>query len=271
MDITVNTVTVDGPVDATVLSSQVSGNEDGTIALNLGPIAAIDGTETIGDLLIGNVPEGTSFSSGTDNGDGTWTIPLADVTSLTMTPPAHSDDDFNLTTAVTFTDGNSSLEFSGLVEVTVAAVADPVQIVADDATGTVNSSIPLTLSASLIDADGTEEITSIIISGVPSTATLNKGTLNGDGTYTVTQDDLSGLTVTATTADDINITMTVTNVDTDTETGAQSTNTTADSLVVTVDENAGGGVDDLKLQHRICRFHWEIKPLLDTITSLQPT
>ena len=79
MDITVNTVTVDSPVDATVLSSQVSGNEDGTIALNLGPIAAIDGTETIGDLLIGNVPEGTSFSAGTDNGDGTWTIPLADV------------------------------------------------------------------------------------------------------------------------------------------------------------------------------------------------
>ena len=43
-------------------------------------------------------------------------------------------------------------------------------------TGTINNAIVLDVSAVLEDTDGSEEITSVVISDVPSTATLSAGT-----------------------------------------------------------------------------------------------
>ena len=63
------------------------------------------------------------------------------------------------------------------------------------ASGNAASVIPLSVSAALTDV-GTSETLSVVIAGVPSTATLSAGTRNADGSWTLTAAQLSGLSLT---------------------------------------------------------------------------
>src|SRR6185437_7916323 len=82
-----------------------TGNEDTAIALNIGAaLTDTDGSESITNVTIAGVPTGAALSAGTNNGDGTWTLTPAQLSGLTITPPANSDADFNLTVKATSTE-----------------------------------------------------------------------------------------------------------------------------------------------------------------------
>ena len=49
---------------------------------------------------------------------------LADLSGLTITPPEHDGNDFVLTTSVTFTEGSTTEDYTGTVNVVVNAVID---------------------------------------------------------------------------------------------------------------------------------------------------
>ncbi len=69
--------------------------------------------------------------------------------------------------------------------------------------------VALSIGTALTDLDGSESISSIKITGVPSGATLSAGTHNTDGSWTLTQAQLSGLSVTSIAADfTLNVTAT---------------------------------------------------------------
>ncbi len=53
------------------------------------------------------------------------------------------------------------------------------------------------MSAAPIDADGSEEITSVTITGVPANVNLSAGTRNLDGSFSLTVAQLAGLTATS--------------------------------------------------------------------------
>ncbi len=73
-------------------------------------------------------------SAGTDNLDGSWTLTPAQLAGLTITPPAHSDSEFQLTVTATATEtnptsGNTTVttltaQTSATIDVQVDAVAD---------------------------------------------------------------------------------------------------------------------------------------------------
>lgn len=63
------------------------------------------------------------------------------------------------------------------------------------ADGVMDQPLPLSLSVALTDTDGSETITSIIVSGLPAGFTLSAGTSNGDGSWSLTQAQLAGLTL----------------------------------------------------------------------------
>ena len=64
------------------------GNAGFEIPLDISTgITDTDGSETV-SISISGMPEGTVFSAGTDNGDGTWSFTNADLDGLTITPPA---------------------------------------------------------------------------------------------------------------------------------------------------------------------------------------
>ena len=179
----------DNPV---VTVTDVTGDEDTAIALDLDvALSDIDGSETITDITIGGVPTGASLSAGTDNGDGTWTLTEAQLVDLTITPPENSDVDFTLTVSATSTenDGDTATTVASF-DVEVAAVADEADLTTQNETGLEDHWIQLNLDAALTDTDGSEEITNIVISGVPDGAILSPGTEGDDGNWTVSLAEL---------------------------------------------------------------------------------
>jgi len=194
-------VTVTGVADhPTVTINDAAGAEDSVIPLDIGvALNDIDGSETITDITISGVPTGAELSTGTDNGDGTWTLIPADLAGLTVTPAPDSDADFTLSVSAisTETEGGSAITVSSL-DVTVTGVADEpsVWVSAWRLTTSEDTAIPLDIAVALADTDGSESITDITISGVPAGANLSAGNDNGDGTWTLTPADLAGLTIT---------------------------------------------------------------------------
>ena len=210
---TVATLNVDvvGVADQPTVSVQsASGLEDTAIDLNIqASLTDLDGSETL-SIVISGVPNGAQLSAGTDNGDGTWTLTQSDLTGLQITPPADSNVDFVLSVAATATeDDGDTATTNANFSVSVTGVADTPIVTVQDATGAEDSAIPLSIDVDLADTDGSETISDITISGVPTGATLSAGTDNGDGTWTLTSGDLANLTITPPADSNVDFTLTV--------------------------------------------------------------
>ncbi len=148
----------------------------------------ITGTGTDGKVSwIGNIANGATevvIASGLSAGTYTFTIPA----SATI----GSDTTYN---ALVFT-GNS-------------IKIDDVSLISNSSN---NYTYDVNISNSLVDIDGSETLSSVTISGVPTGATFNQGTNNNDGTWTFTQAQLSGLKIT-TTSTNFTLTSTVHSID----------------------------------------------------------
>ncbi|RCK19144.1 hypothetical protein TH8_21080, partial [Thalassospira profundimaris] len=187
------TVGVTAVADAPDLAvSDASGNEDSAISLDISAGLG-DASETL-SVTISGVPDGATLSTGTDNGDGTWTLSAGDLDGLTITPPDDYSGSFDLNVTVTSTDGNDSASVNDTITVDVAGVADTPTLEVSDSSGDEGNSVPLDIDAAVTDSS---ETLSITISGVPDGARLSAGTNNGDGSWTLGAAQLVGLTITA--------------------------------------------------------------------------
>jgi Ca2+-binding RTX toxin-like protein len=228
---------LDTEADPVVLSVRdAEGAEDAAIPLDISAaLTDTDGSETL-SIKISGIPEGAVLSAGTDVievVDGVATLTPDQLAGLTITPPANSDADFQLTVTATSreTSTGDTNTVSSILDVQVNAVADAPVLSASlgegvsvrpghgksghgsghgsghdhtgpkpqdnaegewfgDAPGTV---FPVVVSAELTDADGSEVLSPITISGVPEGALFSAGTDNGDGTWTFEPDQLVGL------------------------------------------------------------------------------
>ena len=189
-------VTVTGVADTPALSVQAAaGLEDHAIALNI--IAAstdLDGSETLA-VVIAGIPAGAVLSAGTHNADGTYTLTAAQLSGLTMRPPANFSGSVNLSVTATTSENGTAASTTATLPVTVTGVADTPSLSVQAAAGNEDAVIALHINAALADTDGSETL-SVTVAGVPAGATLSAGTHNADGTYTLTSAQLSGLTLT---------------------------------------------------------------------------
>ncbi|NIZ01572.1 calcium-binding protein [Thalassospira lucentensis] len=190
-----DTITVDvgGVADTPTLDvSDASGDEDSNIALDV-DASASDVSEVL-SITISGVPDGATLSTGTDNGDGTWTLSPGDLEGLSIQPTDDYSGSFDLNVTVTSSDGSDTASVSDTITVDVAGVADAPTLDVSDASGDQGNSVALDIDAALTDSS---ETLSVIISGVPDGATLSAGTSNGDGTWTLSPAQLVGLTIAA--------------------------------------------------------------------------
>ncbi|WP_412558770.1 Ig-like domain-containing protein [Thalassospira sp. MIT1370] len=186
------TVDVAGVADAPTLDvSDATGSEDSAIALDID--AGLTDSSEVLSITISGVPDGTTLSAGTDNGDGTWTLNPDQLEGLTITPAEDFSGSFDLGVTATSADGEDVATTTGSITVDVAGVADAPTLDVADASGSEDSAIALDIDAGLTDSS---EVLSVTISGVPHGATLSAGTDNGDGTWTLNPDQLEGLTIT---------------------------------------------------------------------------
>ncbi|MES2729487.1 MAG: Ig-like domain-containing protein [Pseudomonadota bacterium] len=189
-------VSVDGVASAPTLAVQpASGDEDTAIVLNINAaLTDNDGSETL-SIVIGNVPAGAMLSAGVNNGDGTWTLTAAQLSGLTLTPPANYSGSFNLSVTATSSENGTNAITNATLAVSVDGVADAPTLTVQPASGGENTAIALDITAALTDNDGSETL-SIVIGNVPAGAILSAGINNGNGTWTLTPAQLSGLTIT---------------------------------------------------------------------------
>ena len=104
--------------------------------------------------------------------------------------------------------------------------------------------VPFNIGASLVDTDGSESLSAITVSGVPSGVVLSAGTDNGDGTWTLSSGDLAGLTAFfPSNTDGSNIAVSVTS--TESSNGATATATVDLGIIVgsTGDDSITGSAD----------------------------
>jgi hypothetical protein len=118
--------------------------------------------------------------------------------------------------------------------IAVNAVADAPPLTVTPASGDQNTAIPLNINTSLVDTDGSENL-SLQIAGVPSNSLLNAGTNLGGGIWQLSLAQLAGLTVTPSTDDDFTLTVTATA----TEISNSNAASTVANLSVTVNSGQG--------------------------------
>ncbi len=242
------TVTVDAAAETPAVSvTSARGSEDSGIPLSISAsVVHALGSDAIDHVTIAGVPTGAHLSAGTDNGNGSWTLTADQLTGLTITPPLHSDAAFSLTVTATAAETDAishavSTATSAAItlDVKVDAVANGGTVTVAPASGAENTWIDLSgkITPHLIDTDGSESITAVVISGMPSGAVLNHGVLNADGSWTVAPSDLASLKLMPVTNDAHDFTLSAAATTTEAANGASATGA-AVSFTVTVDAAA---------------------------------
>lgn len=175
----VSDLTADG---LAVDTSAASGSEDTAIALDIDiDLSDTDGSESV-SITIADVPDGAQLSAGTDDGNGSWTLDVADLEGLTITPAANSGDDFQLSITATTTESSTgnTASVTETIDVSVAGDVDSFDVTVSVGAGSpVEANVPsdglvFHLNAKNLDGDG------------------DSGNQPGDGSTLNRWEDLSG-------------------------------------------------------------------------------
>ncbi|MAN79766.1 MAG: hypothetical protein CMF64_05170 [Magnetovibrio sp.] len=207
----------------------------------------IDGSETLSATVSG-VPEGATLtlSDGTvltSTGlDDAFNLTDGQLQDIVLTVPVGAAD-FNLSVTATATENDGdTASVSTTVAVDVPVLDDEASapdVTVSDAAGVEDMPIALDITAVLTDLDGSEEISSITLSGIPAGATLNNGDYDATtGNWNLELSDLVDLEVmpAANSNEDFQITVSVTSTEAN---GGATATTTA-----TLDVDVTGVVDD---------------------------
>ncbi|WP_144186948.1 Ig-like domain-containing protein [Elioraea rosea] len=173
---------------------------DEDTAVGLPITAAIDDRDGLGGevlaVYVEGLPPGATLSAGRAIGDGAWMLTPAELEGLTLTPGRDWSGEVMLEIrAVSRTDDGVEAVTTRSVPLRVDAVADAPDVAAL-ATGREDSAIALGTRAVAVDLDGSEQITSVILLGVPEGARLSSGTRLDDGSWSIVPEDLAALTLT---------------------------------------------------------------------------
>ena len=238
--ITTLPISVAGVADTPLLSTEpATGSEDTGIPLVIDAALADTDASEILSVTVSGVPIGATLSAGTDNGDGSWTLTADDLVDLELTPPLNASGSFDLTVSATATEigsGDTATSVAS-VPVSVTGVADAPVVIVEPASGSEDTTVSITIEASLVDVDASE-VLSVTISGVPEGGMLSAGTDNGDGSWTLTPDELEGLELTLPphASGDFSFTVSATATEIDTGDTATSVTTMPVSIAGVADE-----------------------------------
>ena len=197
------TITVNPDSDAPTLTvAPATGNEDTAIALSISAVKT-DPSETLSDVSITGVPTGATLSAGTNNGGGSWTVPVASLAGLSITPASNFHGTFTLGVSVSSTDSpDGPATTTGSILVTVTAFNDaPLNTVPGAQTTAEETNLVFSVAGTnaitVSDADAAEGT-----GNVTTTLSVNDGilTLAGTASLTVAGDGTATVVVTGTPA-----------------------------------------------------------------------
>jgi hypothetical protein len=235
------TVFLDGQNNAVLaVADSGAGEEDSEIVFQAADLIAND-VEFDGDTL--------ELLSVQDSVNGT--VSLAPDGTITFIPDPDYSGDASFSYTVSDGLGGSDTQ---IVTIDVAAIVDAPVLDVAPAIGDEDTPIALSLSAAPADTDGSESLSSLVVSAIPVGATLSDGVNSFTATVDDTEIEISGwnqgeLTITPPADSDAGFELTVTaeamevlNGDTETtvETIAVTVNAIADAPTLDVDDAAPG-------------------------------
>jgi hypothetical protein len=192
-DITFTVKPVTDAADISVAPAQALEGQPVPLSITVALIDA-DGSEEITRVTIAGLPAGATLSAGIAQNDGSWLLSPAELAGLMLQPAPGWSGTVNLTvTAETRELASDARLTTTVLPVTVEAVATAPSLTVSPATGAEDGTVNLSISAALVDTDGSEELTGITISGLPPGATLSAGALQADGSWLLSPAQLSGL------------------------------------------------------------------------------
>ena len=139
-----------------------------------------DGSESL-SVTVGDVPDGVTFSAGTNNEDGTWTFSPDDLSELEMTVPEGDSVEFDLSISATSTEASN--DDSSTVSINLSVDGNQAPEIVGDAEGDMLEDFSATINVlnTAIDPDDDELEVSGVTDGANGTVTINE-----DGTVTYT-------------------------------------------------------------------------------------
>lgn len=206
---------------------------DGALALDIKQTLTDRAGPEVSAVTLGNVPPGAVLSAGADNGDGTWSLALADLEGLAITPPPGWTGEINLVVSALSKSGDGATPTTTAFGISVMPAGaeappppfpdqapdqapEPSPAPAPERTPTAvpepeaeapppppepppapepGSETPI-IGLEIDTGLGDEETAEdvfVVISGVPAGAALSAGSESGDGIWTLTAADLPGL------------------------------------------------------------------------------
>ncbi len=167
-----------------------SGLEDSQIPLTI----AVTSPDTH-YITISGYPEGSSFTAGTDNDDGTWHLEPGDLAGLKFVPAEDFYGAVTMSIAATAVDGDGSATGTATFTFNVWNTADAADLAPQfDAPALEDTAVDFAIDIGTLAPTETAEIT---ISGLTTGMSLSVGQDQGGGTWTLTEADLDGLTISA--------------------------------------------------------------------------
>jgi Ca2+-binding RTX toxin-like protein len=207
-----------GNTGPTAVNDNVTATEDAALTITAASLLGNDQDPDAGDTR--TLVSVQSAQNGT--------VTLNSSGNVVFTPAANFSGAASFTYTMRDSAGATS---TATVFVSVAAVADVPTLSASGASGSEDNAIALSISSALTDTDGSETL-SIVITGVPPSATLSAGTRNADGSWSLAAAQLNGLTITP--AEDFAGTINLTVTATSREGSNNATAQTQTTLAVTV-------------------------------------
>ncbi|MDF1747590.1 MAG: FecR domain-containing protein [Alphaproteobacteria bacterium] len=204
-------IAVVGVADAPTLSvSEADGLEGQEVSLSISSaLTDTDGSETL-SIEISGLPQGFTLSDGTNTFTGSpVSVPATSLSTLSLIPLAGFAGSVALTVTATATEGDSVSSVTETLGVTFGEVAVQPVLSVLNATGSEDSSIPLTINASAASEGDTVSVT---ISGLPDDAVLTNtaGDTFTGSPISLTPAQLAGLTVAPGANSDADFTLTIT-------------------------------------------------------------
>lgn len=156
--------------------SSPGGEEGSLLPLVLSARLTDQSTAPLGlHLQVTNVPEGSTFNKGTFS-DGIWTFNHTEFGDVELTLP----QDFSGSIQLEATAVSSEASKTGFLQVSVQAVADPPNLLIEEACyDSASGSITLDIQSSLTDTDGSENLS--VILEVPENFSVTTGQRNTNG------------------------------------------------------------------------------------------
>jgi Ca2+-binding RTX toxin-like protein len=195
LDVATFTINVAAEADAPIVAAPVSvaGVEDTAITItglsaSLVDTVATNGAEVL-SVKISGVPQGSRFSAGSNNGDGSWTIPVAALPGIQITPPLNYSGTMTLTlTSIALELANGDEAQSAVsFDVVVAPRADSVEILAENVAVDASGRTQVDLNVRMADGTGSSpgenpaESIRITFTSVPAGVTMEAA---GGGAFT---------------------------------------------------------------------------------------